>query len=373
MTLTEAQQRIVQSLLDQANGLANEAMRSRWADTIVTVLEGFLGRDSTVATQARAQLEKLSDPNPNALVEGMWGVLAPVVDAKQLGYPLDGPGHVEPKLHPNEVTRRVLERFYSTYLDRAGKAGQWWLDYGDPEFHMLGITTEQTRNAFDRLCDFGWTKRVGQAGAQLTSYGIEACEHHSQIDARLPIPVAPKQTRGAQMAPNGVRIFISHSSVDADLAKLLVLFLEAGITIPRGTIRCTSVDGYKLAGGDDGPEVLRADLEQCLVVLALITKRSLESSYVLMELGAAWALKKKAIPLWMPGLARPNLGPFRDIHALHLDGRPEMMGLFETISKTTALEETHDVSKSTAALDDLARLVAVRGASEVAPPPPFRR
>ncbi len=156
-----------------------------------------------------------------------------------------------------------------------------------------------------------------------------------------------------------LRIFISHSYADAELAKRLIHFIEAGLECPHGTIRCTSVQGYKLDGGDDGPDVLRANLKECPVVLGLLTKSSLESAYVLMELGAAWAFDKHAIPLLAPGIPFSKLpGPFKDIHALKLDDLADVAGLIATLAKWTLLPRTGNDAKVQATIGELATEVA---------------
>jgi hypothetical protein len=165
-----------------------------------------------------------------------------------------------------------------------------------------------------------------------------------------PLHAPDPGTRSTANAGQGVRIFISHSSADAGLAQKLIHLIEAGVDAPGGTIRCTSVDGYKLEGGDDAPDELRRNLEHCGVVLGLLTSASIESSYVLLELGAAWAFRKRAIPLLGPGASFKDLpGPFGDLHALRLVDDVAMIGLAETLSKHTGLALTHSATKIAAA------------------------
>jgi hypothetical protein len=182
--------------------------------------------------------------------------------------------------------------------------------------------------------------------------------------------VGDVQSVGTSMSHSGIKIFISHSSLDQGVAESLIDFLEAGLTAPRGTIRCTSVHGYKLEGGDDGPDVLRQDLNDCSVVLGLITPNSLRSAYVLMELGAAWALGRKAIPLLAPGTPRPDLGPFKDIHSLNIDVLPEMVSVFGTIAKSAGLQAVDDMPKVAARFEKLKTALASMKVPEVAAAPP---
>lgn len=85
-----------------------------------------------------------------------------------------------------------------------------------------------------------------------------------------------------------IEIFISHSNKDAQLAQALVNCLYACMDLEQESVRCTSVPGHTLSPGDVADEALRENLEQCKVVIGLITEDSLKSGYVVMELGAGW-------------------------------------------------------------------------------------
>lgn len=169
------------------------------------------------------------------------------------------------------------------------------------------------------------------------------------------------------------RIFISHSHADATIAKALVGLIESGLNVPEDSIRCTSLDGYKLEGGDPGPKTLRENLKTCNVVLVVLTKKSLASSFVLMELGAAWAFEKRAMPLVGPGADFGDFpGPFKDLHGLKMDHSPDMASVIDTVAKETSFGKKDNQSKIQAALRTLGEAVAASGASGVTPPAPFR-
>jgi hypothetical protein len=191
------------------------------------------------------------------------------------------------------------------------------------------------------------------------------------VDAPLEEP-APAAVKTAVATEQGLRIFISHSSEDVTLADLLIRVLEAGVECPTGTIRCTSVHGYNLEGGDDAPDVLRENLRACPVVLGMITKASKASSYVLMELGAAWAFEKRAIPLIGPGAEFKDLpGPFKDLHALSMSDSANMFGLIKTIMKVTGLKDAQNSPKLAKAVDAFKAEAERLAALGVAAPRPF--
>jgi hypothetical protein len=178
---------------------------------------------------------------------------------------------------------------------------------------------------------------------------------------------AASEGRSSKGKNVGIKIFISHSSKDAKLAKALIDLIESGAEVPDGAIRCTSVPGYELAGGDSAAAVLRANLNECAVVLGMLTKLGLASPYVLIELGAAWGFEKTAVPLLAPGVTFDKLpGPFSDIHALRLDDDASMAGLVRTICTKTRLARRDNPPKVQTALERLreaVREVSVRDGS----------
>ena len=134
-----------------------------------------------------------------------------------------------------------------------------------------------------------------------------------------------------------IKIFISHSFKDKDFAAAVVDLLEATLNIPPDAIRCTSVDGYKLEAGDS-PETLRLNIQSCDVLVALLTPASLESGFVLMELGAAWGFNKRICPVLAPGLTFNLLpGPSGPLHAVIADDRVGMSGVIDAVHKATQL------------------------------------
>jgi len=144
----------------------------------------------------------------------------------------------------------------------------------------------------------------------------------------------PKPVK-AKSESSKIRIFISHSSLDADLAEALAHLLLKALHFPSEDIRCTSVDGFRLPVGVNIDQQLRLEIEESEVLLALVTDYSLDSTYVLFELGARWILGKPLMPLLGRGATAVSLKePLKALAALSCDHRPQIYKLIEDLGKT---------------------------------------
>lgn len=114
-----------------------------------------------------------------------------------------------------------------------------------------------------------------------------------------------------------MRIFISHSETDTNIATALIDLLETALPLGEGDIRCTSVRGYRLLGGADIDGALQVEVTEAELVVALLTPDALKSTYVAFELGARWGSGKPMIPLLASGVRLEHLdGPMRRLNAL---------------------------------------------------------
>lgn len=130
-----------------------------------------------------------------------------------------------------------------------------------------------------------------------------------------------------------MRIFISHSSSDHALAEAVVDLLRGALPLSSGDIRCTSVDGYRLPAGADTNEQLRLEVANAHAFVGIISEASLQSAYVVFELGARWGSGKHFAPLLAPGLDLSALkGPLHGINALRSDSLAQLHQLVDDIS-----------------------------------------
>ncbi|MBE0649919.1 MAG: toll/interleukin-1 receptor domain-containing protein [Bacteroidales bacterium] len=130
-----------------------------------------------------------------------------------------------------------------------------------------------------------------------------------------------------------IKIFISHSGHDEQLAKLITDLLIGALEIQEHQIRCSSVPGFKLPAGSHTSTQLRMELQTCTVILGLLTESSLLSYYVSFELGAGWGMDKIVIPIIGPGLTTVQLRPpLSEQHAIKWQDRHDWEQLADDLS-----------------------------------------
>jgi hypothetical protein len=95
-------------------------------------------------------------------------------------------------------------------------------------------------------------------------------------------------------------IFISHCVVDKKLAEKFVSFLKEAIGVPANAIFCSSVGGHDIPLTVDFNQYMKNKIKNPKLVITLMTPRYMESWFCLMELGAAWSLSHKTLPIVVP-------------------------------------------------------------------------
>ena len=140
--------------------------------------------------------------------------------------------------------------------------------------------------------------------------------------------------------PQPIKLFVSHSTADAPLAEALVELFRSALNLPAKAIRCTSVEGYRLPGGANVDEQLRSEVNSAKACVGIISRQSIQSPYVLLELGARWGPKLHLLPVLAPGNGPEVLdGPLSGLHALTVDQK-SLHQLVEDLGKTLGLDLT---------------------------------
>ena len=86
-------------------------------------------------------------------------------------------------------------------------------------------------------------------------------------------------------------IFISHSTEDSAIAKELIGLLEH-LGVPTDQIFCSSVEGQGVRSGKRFPDIIAQRLDSSSLIIYLITKSFLASTYCTQEMGYPWTSKK---------------------------------------------------------------------------------
>lgn len=160
--------------------------------------------------------------------------------------------------------------------------------------------------------------------------------------ARAPAPKArPARTSGTASArergtpASKVRVFVSHSSDDKEVATCLVALLRATFSLPSTAIRATSVAGHTLRFGAEANEELLKEILACKLLIGLITPSSLKSPWVLLELGARWGTKKDLLPLTASGVKPGEFkGPIGGRHTGDCSIRTDVLQLISDVGTT---------------------------------------
>jgi TIR domain len=130
-------------------------------------------------------------------------------------------------------------------------------------------------------------------------------------------------------------LFISHSSGDLGIIEALVGLFRSALAISPDSLRCTSLDGYRLPGGASIDEQLRREVHDAEAFVGLISHRSLQSMYVIFELGARWGAGKHLVPLLAPGVASHVLrSPLSALNALSCGSASHLHQLVEELATT---------------------------------------
>jgi hypothetical protein len=181
-------------------------------------------------------------------------------------------------------------------------------------------------------------ERLAELQARLTAPGRVAAGTGSDRGT-LAIRSDDRREISESRPLGSISVFISHSSQDFQLAAQLVDLLRSALNLRADTVRCTSVDGYRLPAGADSDEQLRDEALNSIVFIGILSPFSMGSAYVLFELGARWGAKKPIIPLLAPGMGPQALrGPLVGLNAISGDNAAQLHQLVADVSRTLDIE-----------------------------------
>ncbi|KRN84681.1 toll/interleukin-1 receptor domain-containing protein [Carnobacterium maltaromaticum] len=125
-----------------------------------------------------------------------------------------------------------------------------------------------------------------------------------------------------------LKFFISHSTKDEKLVKDFIFFLREGLDIKKSEVFCTSLNNALPIGSEFIP-VMKEKIGECNQVVFLITENYLKSKFCLAEMGAAWALNQKIIPIIVSPIDYASLDdtPLKGIQVINLKEEDDLYKL----------------------------------------------
>ena len=153
-----------------------------------------------------------------------------------------------------------------------------------------------------------------------------------------------------------VKIFISHHTQDAELASALVRLLRSALELTSSEIRFTSDPAYGITPGAPFATVLSDDLKSAAVVIGVLSQASIKRSWVLFELGHAWA-GDKGIALLASDVGPGQIpGPLAQQQAVHAGNGGNILGFLDHIQQRCDLGPIRSSLAQPAVSEFLARV-----------------
>lgn len=135
------------------------------------------------------------------------------------------------------------------------------------------------------------------------------------------------------------KIFISHSSRDEKLIRILLDFLQMGMGISREEIFCTSYPD-ELPTGNPFIEIIRREMRNCEAAFLVITDNFIKSPFCLTELGAAWGLGKRIYPLLLVSLDKVENTPLKGLQVRYLDDKNDVSAVYDELRDNGIITRT---------------------------------
>jgi len=131
------------------------------------------------------------------------------------------------------------------------------------------------------------------------------------------------------------KVFISHAENDRAIIDKLVDLLQTGLDLQHKDIFCSCVPGLGVQGGYDFIDVIKSKIKDSTLVIAFLSKSYFTSQFCLSELGAAWIMSKKFIPLLDSSLSYTDAkGVLSGVHILKIDNQDDMNQFADDAKKT---------------------------------------
>jgi hypothetical protein len=112
-------------------------------------------------------------------------------------------------------------------------------------------------------------------------------------------------------------VFISHSSLDKWIAQVMAEKIEA-----LGAQAW--LDMKELEGGAVISEEIRRGIDECQETIVLVSSNSINSQWVIFEIGATWGQHKRVTPILL-NVSGDAIAPMKDVRAMDINRFDEFL------------------------------------------------
>lgn len=102
-------------------------------------------------------------------------------------------------------------------------------------------------------------------------------------------------------------VFVSHATVDHELVEQFVDTILKGCGLDEADIFVSSIPGMDIHAGNDLLAAVRAEVSDTTLVIAVVAPTYPTRPVCVAELGAAWGVAGKLLPVLVPGVRRDYL------------------------------------------------------------------
>lgn len=138
-------------------------------------------------------------------------------------------------------------------------------------------------------------------------------------------------------------VFVSHATADSELVREFVDIILKGCGLTEADI--SSIPGMDVAAGSDLLAAVRAEVSDTTLVIAVITPTYPTRPVCIAELGAAWGVAGKLLPVLAPGIDRDRLdGVLDGMKIDYLDQEKALDHIAERIESETGVRPVSPAS-----------------------------
>jgi len=131
-------------------------------------------------------------------------------------------------------------------------------------------------------------------------------------------------------------VFVSHATVDGELVEQFVDIILKSCGLTEADIFVSSIPGMDIPAGSDLLAAVRAEVSGTTLVIAVITPTYPTRPVCVAELGAAWGVAGKLLPVLVPGVDRGRLdGVLTGLKLDYLDQEKALDHIAERIETET--------------------------------------